>query len=95
LKPGYVYILTNKPYGTLYIGVTSNLQRRLYEHKNQLIPGFTSKYAIHNLVYVNYFERLEDGIADERRLKNWRRQWKINLIQESNPNWNDLSDDYI
>lgn len=91
-KSFYVYILASKKNGTLYIGVASDLKRRVYEHKNDLIEGFTKKYQIHRLVY---FERIDDSyqaILREKRLKKWNRAWKIQLIQEKNPNWDDLYD---
>ncbi len=87
----FVYILTNKSNKVLYIGVTNNLERRMYEHKTKLIDGFTKKY---NLTKLVYFEETSDiGIAIERekQLKNWHRDWKISLITDSNPDWKDLS----
>ena len=86
----YVYILASKKNGTLYIGVTSNLLKRVYEHKNNLANGFTKKYGVHNLVYYEQTEDLNSAIQRERRLKKWKRQWKIELIEESNPDWKDL-----
>lgn len=76
---------------TLYIGVTSDLTRRIYEHKNKLIDGFTKKYKITKLVYFELFNSIEDAIKREKQLKNWHRQWKINLIESSNKEWKDLS----
>ena len=81
----YVYILASKKNGTLYIGVTSNLLKRIYEHKNNLANGFTKKYGVHNLVYYEQAEVMNSAIQKEKRLKKWRRQWKIELIEESNP----------
>jgi putative endonuclease len=85
--------MTNKS-KTLYIGVTDDLNRRLYEHKNKLLEGFTKKYNLTKLVYFETFNRVEDAIRREMQLKNWHRQWKINLIEEVNNEWNDLSLDF-
>ena len=90
MKNYYVYILTNKPRGTLYIGMTNNLVRRGYEHRNGLADGFTKKYSLKMLVYFEVFNRVEDAILREKRLKKWNRQWKIDLIEKLNPNWDDL-----
>ena len=90
MKNYYVYILTNKPNGTLYIGVTNDLARRIYEHRNKLINGFTKKYNLKKLIYFEVFDRIEDAILREKRLKKWNRQWKIELIEKTNPNWIDL-----
>lgn len=89
----YVYIMTNKS-KTLYIGVTSDLVRRVFEHKNKKIPGFTSKYRITKLVYYEQYQNVSEAIAREKQLKNWHRPWKINLIEESNKKWADLSIDW-
>lgn len=86
----YIYILTSKKNGTLYIGVTSDLVKRVYEHKNELVKGFTQKYAIHNLVYFETTESIESAIMREKQLKKWDRAWKINLIEKNNPVWKDL-----
>lgn len=91
----YIYILTSKKNGTLYIGVTSNLIKRVYEHKNELVKGFTQKYAIHNLVYFEATESIESAIMREKQLKKWNRAWKINLIEKNNPAWKDLYPDLI
>ena len=85
-----VYILANKKYGTLYIGVTSNLQQRVYQHKNNLFQGFTSKYEVHDLVYFELHDNMEAAITREKQIKKWNRDWKINLITDQNPKWNDL-----
>lgn len=87
----FVYILASQRNGTLYIGLTNNLQRRIFEHKNELIEGFTKKYKIKNLVYYEIHTEIEEAIKREKALKKWNRAWKINLIEKSNPNWNDLS----
>jgi putative endonuclease len=83
MKNFYVYILTNK-FISLYIGVTNDLQRRLFEHKNKLVDGFTKKYNITELVYIEQFSNVEEAIRREKQLKNWHRQWKINLIESQN-----------
>ncbi|WP_372447560.1 GIY-YIG nuclease family protein [Vibrio metschnikovii] len=85
-----IYILASKPYGSLYIGVTSNLPKRIWEHKNHIVKGFTEKYQITNLVYYQQFETMQGAIYREKQLKKWNRQWKIRLICEQNPNWIDL-----
>ena len=90
-KQYYVYILTNYNETTFYIGVTNDLQRRVFEHKNKLIDGFSSKYNLTKLVYFEITEDIEVAIKREKQLKNWHRDWKINLIKENNPNFNDLS----
>lgn len=78
--------------GTLYIGVTSNLARRVYEHKHDLIEGFTKKYHVHTLVYYEEFQDIRDAITREKRLKKWNRQWKVTMIEQQNPEWKDLSE---
>ena len=87
----YVYILASKRNGTLYIGVTNNIERRVAEHKNDSAEGFTKKYGIHLLVYVETHDDVNTAIQREKQLKKWNREWKINLIEKSNPNWVDLS----
>ena len=91
-KSYFVYILSSKKHGTLYIGVTNDLIRRVYEHKNNLIKGFTSKSNVHQLVYYEQYTDAESATQREKRLKYWRRSWKIRLIEEVNPTWNDLYD---
>jgi putative endonuclease len=86
-----VYILASGHYGTLYIGVTSDLMGRLWQHRNNALPGFTSRYGVYRLVYFEMFDEMDYAIAREKQLKNWRRQWKINQINERNPGWRDLA----
>ncbi|KTD11234.1 GIY-YIG nuclease family protein [Legionella jamestowniensis] len=90
MKESYVYILASKYNGTLYIGLTSDLIRRVWEHKNKFVPGFTQKYNVTNLVYYEMFNDISLSAAREKRLKEWKRQWKIDLIQKNNPEWKDL-----
>jgi len=89
-KTYYVYILASKPNGTLYIGVTNDLQRRIYEHKNNLVKGFTEKYDVHRLVWYESTNDIESAVQREKQLKKWNRIWKIRLIEETNPQWKDL-----
>ena len=91
IKYYYVYILTNWNNKVLYIGITNNLQRRIYEHKHKLVEGFTSKYNLNKLVYFETFEDSLIAISREKELKKWRREKKDELIMEINPNWKDLS----
>ena len=86
----FVYILASKPRGTLYVGVTNNLIRRVFEHKNNLIEGFTERYDVNLLVWYELSESIESAIAYEKKLKRWRREWKIEMIEEQNPEWVDL-----
>jgi len=95
VKYYYVYILANKKNGTLYIGVTNDLIKRTYQHKNKLADGFTRKYDVDKLVYYEQGQNIEAAILREKRIKKWYRQWKINLIQKDNPEWRDLYDDLI
>ena len=90
MKYFYIYILASKRNGTIYIGVTSNLVKRVWEHKNNLIEGFTKKYFIHNLVYYETFEDIEEAIKREKQLKKWNRKWKLDLIEKNNYDWEDL-----
>jgi putative endonuclease len=85
-----VYILASKIGGTLYVGVTNDLVRRVYEHKSDFIKSFTSKYGVHRLVYFEQYHDIENAIRREKRLKKWNRAWKVRLIEENNPNWDDL-----
>ena len=89
-KDFYVYIMSSQRNGTLYIGVTSNLIKRVYEHKNEVIDGFTRKYGIHVLVYYEKHLSVESAIRREKRLKSWKRQWKLELIEKDNPQWLNL-----
>ena len=89
-KSYYVYILASKRNGTLYIGVTSGLKKRVYEHKNDMVEGFTKKYRVHMLVYYETTSDVESAIRREKQLKKWRRKWKIELIEKMNPEWRDL-----
>jgi len=90
LKYYYVYILASTRNGTLYIGITGDLPKRAYQHKNKLLGGFTSKYAVHQKVYYEQFNNPDEAIAREKQLKKWNRKWKLNLIEEFNPQWKDL-----
>ena len=89
-----VYILTNFNETTFYIGVTGNLQKRIWEHKNKVVEGFTKKYNVDKLVYYELTEDVESALNREKQLKRWHRQWKINLIKEMNPEFKDLSENW-
>ena len=89
-----VYILTNYNETTFYIGITSNIQKRIWEHKNKIVEGFTQKYNVNKLVYYEVTENVESALNREKQLKRWHRQWKINLIKEMNPEFKDLSEDF-
>lgn len=94
MRQYFVYILTNKSNKVLYIGVTNNLERRMFGHRNKMVDGFTKRY---NLTKLVYFEETSDAISAmerEKQLKNWHRDWKINLINQFNPNWNDFSEEF-
>ncbi|MGC9029275.1 MAG: GIY-YIG nuclease family protein [Desulfomonilaceae bacterium] len=93
MKTYYVYILASRKNGTLYVGVTSDLERRMYEHKQSLVPGFTQKYGVKDLVYFETTESVEAALQREKQLKKWNRQWKIELIEKGNPEWKDLAAD--
>ena len=95
MKNYYVYILSSKRNGTLYTGITSNLVKRVYEHKNGLVEGFTKKYGVDKLVYFERHEDAESAIKREKRLKEWKRKWKLDLIEKENPLWTDLYDSII
>ena len=94
-KTYYVYILANKRNGTLYIGVTNDLERRVYEHKNHLVKGFTEKYNINMLVYFEQTGDIQIALEREKQLKKWNRNWKLELIEKLNPQWKDLSKNWI
>ena len=91
----HVYILASKPYGTLYVGVTSDLVQRVHQHKNKVTKGFTSKYDVDKLVYYEFHHDAYEAFQREKRIKKWHRQWKINLIEENNPHWEDLYYDLL
>ena len=96
VRPSFVkqpctYILASRYYGTLYIGVTSNLLARMYQHRTAMTRGFTSRYAVYRLVRYEFFADMPSAIAREKQLKNWHRPWKINLIEGDNPHWADLA----
>ena len=87
--------MTNKPNGTIYIGVTDNLLRRVSQHKEEIADGITKKYHLHKLVFYEAYVNISEAIAREKQLKNWHRDWKINLINSQNPEWKDLSNDLL
>ena len=93
MKPGYVYILASKRNGTLYTGVTSDLIKRIYEHKNDLIDGFTKKHGVHTLVWFEVHDDIREAIKREKQIKYWRRAWKLELIEKTNPDWRELYDE--
>lgn len=95
MKAGYVYIMASKPRGTLYIGVTSDLIRRVYEHKEGLIDGFTKQYGCKTLAHYEIADTMEAAIMREKKLKNWHRHWKINLVERDNPDWKDLYNTFM
>jgi len=90
MKYYYTYILASKRNGTLYIGVTNDLLKRVHEHKQDVIEGFTKKYGVHILVYYEQFEDIESAITREKQVKKWNRKWKLRLIEKMNPDWKDL-----
>lgn len=90
MKEFYVYIMASKRNGTLYVGSTSDLIKRVWEHKNKVFPGFTAKYNVHMLIYYETHQTYVEAACREKRLKNWCRQWKLNLIENLNPEWCDL-----
>ncbi len=91
----FVYVLASKRNGTLYIGVTSDLMKRVYGHRNNLIEGFTQKYHVHNLVYYEATGDINSAIEREKQMKKWERRWKIQLIKKNNPEWKDLYSDLV
>ena len=90
MKPGWVYIMTNAPYGTLYVGVTANLAARILQHRGGKGSAFCRKYALTRLVYVEPYPRIDEAIAREKAMKEWHRRWKTKLIEAANPAWEDL-----
>ena len=95
MKTGYVYIITNINHEVLYIGVTSDLPKRIWEHKNKVVDGFSKRYCLSKLVYYEVFGTIEDAIYREKCMKKWNRAWKVRLIEAMNINWNDLYDKII
>ena len=95
MKTYYVYILASKKNGTLYIGVTNDLIRRVWEHKHNITKGFTAKYRVHRLVYYEDTNDIYSAISREKAMKKWKRQWKIELIEKHNPEWRDLYEDLL
>jgi len=95
MKLYYLYILTSRKYGTLYVGVTSDLPKRIAEHKQNIIEGFTKKYKVHILVYYEVYNDIQEAILREKQIKNWKRSWKISLIEKSNSEWRDLYNEII
>ena len=89
MKLPSVYILASKRNGTLYVGVTSNLPKRIWEHKNDLVAGFTQKHRVHHLVWYEVHDEVESAITREKQLKRWKRAWKIDLIEKTNQDWTD------
>ena len=90
MNQSYVYILASQPNGTLYIGVTSDLLKRVWQHKNDLVEGFTRRYGVHTLVWYESHETMESAIIREKALKEWKRSWKLELIERNNADWRDL-----
>ncbi|ACF14503.1 Excinuclease ABC C subunit domain protein [Chloroherpeton thalassium ATCC 35110] len=94
MKDYYVYILANKKNGTLYTGMTNNIQRRMYEHKHKLIDGFSKKYGLNHLVHLEICQDVSAAIAREKQIKGWKREKKVALIESRNPTWKDLCDEF-
>ena len=90
MNPSYVYILTSKKNGTLYVGVTSDLVKRIHEHREDLAAGFTQRYNVHRLVYFEEAPDILSAITREKQIKKWNRKWKLELIEKDNPEWQDL-----
>ena len=95
MKPGFVYIMASKRNGTLYVGVTSDLAQRVGQHKSGLVEGFTRRYTVHTLVWYEKHDSIETAIHREKDIKKWNRSWKIELIETGNPQWHDLSVDFM
>ena len=94
-KQACIYIMANKKNGTIYIGVTSDLPNRVWQHKNNIIDGFTKKYSIHKLVYFEPYESMKSAIEREKQMKKWKRKWKLEMIEKQNPLWEDLYENII
>ncbi len=94
-KRYWIYIITDQPYGTLYTGVTNNLARRIWEHKTGAFVGFSKRYGLKLLVYYEEYSRIEDAIQREKKIKKWRRDWKIDLVKSLNPEWKDLGEQFV
>jgi putative endonuclease len=92
-KSSYVYILASEPYGVLYIGVTSHLIKRVWEHREGVVDGFSKQYGVKQLVWFEVHSEIVEAIKREKQIKKWNRDWKVNLIQENNPDWRDLYDE--
>ena len=92
-KPAFVYILASRPNGAIYVGVTSDLSKRLYEHQHDLVDGHTKRYGIKTLVHFEAFDDVADAIHREKQIKKWKRVWKVELIEAGNPDWRDLTPD--
>ena len=90
-----VYILSSQKNGTLYVGVTNHLARRVWEHKHGLVDGFSKKYEVHHLVYYEIHDNPESAITREKQIKKWKREWKIKMVEENNPEWKDLYEDIL
>ena len=95
IKQPCVYLLASRRRGTLYVGVTSDLIKRVWEHKNDVIEGFTKRYGVHTLVWYELHSTMESAMHREKRIKEWKRQWKLNLFERDNPSWRDLYDDLV
>jgi putative endonuclease len=95
MKQSYVYILASRKNGTLYVGVTSDLIKRIYEHKQNIINGFTKKYSVHTLVYYEIHDDVREAITREKQIKKWNRSWNLRLIEEKNPEWRDLYNEMV
>ena len=95
MKGGWVYIMTNRPNGTLYTGVTSDLVKRVWEHRESVVDGFTKDYGLKHLVYFEFHDDMVSAIQREKNIKHWSRAWKVNLIVAGNPGWDDLSGEIV
>jgi putative endonuclease len=93
MSGGWVYIMTNRPNGTLYLGVTADISRRAFEHREGLVKGFTKRYGLKRLVWTEFYENIVDAIQREHNMKHWSRAWKVRLILDANPEWRDLYED--